>query len=127
MVSVKKVFAACLALALVMTLSAPVWAAQEKDEALKKKYAAYIGAYEFELEGQVMVINFWVEEGAFWGAPEGEEKAELTPVEGEAHQFEVDVMGEYYEITFAADEAGKFNKCIVLSMGQEMQGVKIEK
>lgn len=127
MASTKRVFAACMALALVMTVSSPVWAAQEKDEALKKKYAAYIGDYEFEMEGQVMVIKFWVEEGAFWGAPEGEEKAELTPVEGEDHKFEVDVMGTYYEITFAADDAGKFNRCIVLAMGMEMEGIKIEK
>jgi len=127
MLSIRRVMALGLALAVVLAVSAPLGAVQEKDEALKKKYAAYIGEYEFEFEGQYMVLRFWVEDGAFWGAPEGEQPAELNAVEGVDHKFDVDVMGQYYEIQFVPDESGKVTKCLVAVQGMEMEGVKIEK
>lgn len=92
-----------------------------------KKYAAVEGDYEFDMEGQIMVISFWEEEGKLWGAPEGETPAEISPMEGETLKFDVDVDGQYYEVEFVKDESGKVNKCILRTMGMELEGVRIKK
>lgn len=92
-----------------------------------KKYADLEGDYEFEFEGQIMIISFWEEEGTLWGAPEGETPAEISPMEGETLKFDVDVEGEYYEIEFVKDESGKVNTCILRTMGMELEGTRIKK
>jgi len=74
-----------------------------------------------------MIISFWVEEGKFWGAPQGETPLEVVPVEGEDMKFEVTTLeGQYYELHFIKDEAGKVIKCVVATMGMEMEGAKIK-
>lgn len=104
-----------------------VWA-QDSDEALQKKYAPILGDYEFDMEGQFMLVSFWVESGALWGGPEGQEAAELSPVEGKELEFEINTPdGQYMEVEFIKDEAGKIVKCAVLAMGMEMEGIKIKK
>jgi len=96
-------------------------------EDLEKKYASIIGTYEFYVEAQVMNIKFWVEEEKFLGAPPGETPAEILPMEGEEWKFETTtVNGQYFIITFAKDESGKFNKCTVESMGMVIEGTRIE-
>jgi hypothetical protein len=93
----------------------------------EKKYAPLVGDYEFDMQGQIMVVSFWVEEGKLWGAPEGETPAELEPVEGEDMKFEVNTdTGQFFELEFVKDESGKVNKCIILAMGMEMEGVRIK-
>lgn len=92
-----------------------------------KKYAPILGAYEFFAEGQTMTIKFWVDEEKLWGAPEGETRAELTPMEGEAWKFEVTTdEGQYFVLEFVKDESGKFNKCVIQTMGMEIEGTRIE-
>lgn len=95
-------------------------------EELEKKYAPIIGTYEFSWEAQVMSIKFWVEEGKFWGAPEGETPAEIVPVEGEDWKFEANTDEGLYIIEFVKDESGKFNKCIIESAGMQLEGKRIE-
>jgi len=96
-------------------------------EDLEKKYAPIIGTYEFYVEAQVMNVKFWVEEGKFLGAPEGETPGELTPIEGGEFKFEVTTdEGNYYIIDFVKDESGKYNKCIIQVMGEELEGTRIE-
>jgi hypothetical protein len=102
--------------------------AQESDDTLKKKYAPILGDYEFDMEGQVMLVSFWVEGGGLWGGPEGQEAAELDPVEGEDLKFEITTAdGAFMELEFIKDESGKVVKCTVLGMGMEMEGIKIKK
>ena len=97
-------------------------------QAQEKKYADIVGDYEFEMEGQVMIVTFWVEEGKLWGAPEGEEPAELEPVEGTPLHFEINTPdGQYFELEFVKDDSGKVAKCLVDMMGMAMEGVKIKK
>lgn len=97
-------------------------------EDLEKKYAPIVGTYEFYVEADVMTIKFWVEEEKLWGGPEGETPAELVPMEGEEWKFEATTDdGQYFIISFAKDESGKFNKCIIEAMGMELEGTRIEK
>lgn len=96
-------------------------------EDLEKKYAPIVGTYEFYVEAEVMNIKFWVEDEKFWGAPEGETPAEIVPMEGEEWKFEASTDdGQYFIITFAKDESGKFNKCIIEAMGMELEGTRIK-
>ncbi len=112
---------------LVLSLCPPGHSAQQSDEAAKKKYAPILGSYEFDAEGQIMVINFWIEGGELWGGPEGDTPAVLTPLEGKEFAFEADVQGTYYEVTFAKDADGKYTRCVITTMGMEIEGVKIDK
>lgn len=96
-------------------------------EDLEKKYAPIIGTYEFSDDAQVMRIRFWVEEEKLWGGPEGETPAEIVPMEGEEWKFETTTdEGQYFVIEFVKDESGKFNKCIIESMGMQLEGTRIE-
>ena len=93
----------------------------------EKKYAPLVGDYEFDMQGQVMVVSFWVEDGKLVGAPEGETPEELEPVEGEDLKFEINTAdGQFMELEFVKDESGKINTCIVLTMGMELEGVRIK-
>jgi hypothetical protein len=97
-------------------------------QAQEKKYADVVGDYEFDQEGQVMIVTFWVEDGKLWGAPEGQDSAELEPVEGKPLHFIVNTPdGATMEIEFVKDDSGKVAKCVVDMMGMAMEGVKIKK
>jgi hypothetical protein len=96
------------------------------NSAAESKYEALIGDYEFEYQGQVMVITFSEEDGKLMAAPEGEEAIEIDPVEGEDMKFDVTTPeGQYYEIVFAKDESGKVNLCTLITMGMEIEGVRV--
>jgi len=91
------------------------------------KYEALVGEYEFEYQGQVMVITFKEEAGKLLAAPQGEEFIEVDPVEGEDMMFDVTTpQGQYYEILFAKDESGKVNLCTLITMGMEIEGVRVK-
>ncbi len=126
-ISIRKMGFAGLLLLLVLSVGSSGLLAQQSDEAAKKKYAPILGAYEFDAEGQLMVINFWIEGGELWGGPEGDTPAVLTPLEDKEFAFEADVMGQYYEVTFFKNEEGKYTKCVIVTMGEEVEGVKIDK
>lgn len=97
-------------------------------QAQEKKYADIVGEYEFDMEGQMMVVSFYVEDGKLWGAPEGQEAAELEPVEGKPLNFVVNTPdGGVMEMEFVKDDSGKVVKCVVDMMGMAMEGVKIKK
>jgi hypothetical protein len=126
-VSFRRVFSVVTVFALIAAVGGLAVMAQESDDALKKKYAPILGDYEFDMEGQVMLVSFWVENGGLWGGPEGQEAAELTPVEGNELKFEINTAdGMYMELEFIKDESGEVVKCIALGMGMEMEGVKIK-
>lgn len=92
------------------------------------KYAALCGDYEFEFEGQVMVVSFHEEDGVLYAAPEGETPEEIVPIEGEDLKFEVTVAanGQYYEIEFVKNEEGKIDTCILRTMGMELEGDRLK-
>ncbi len=123
-----RVLGVAMAVILVVSVGGLSAWGQEGDDALKKKYAPLLGEYEFEMDGQIMQVSFWVEGGALWGGPEGQEAAELTPVEGQELKFEINTSdGQFMEVEFVKDESGQVAKCTVLTMGMEMEGIKIKK
>ena len=120
-----KVKTFCVGILIVFALGVSLLAFNGQET--EKKYALLVGDYEFDMQGQIMIISFWVEEGKLWGAPEGETPLEVVPVEGEDMKFEVNTAeGQYYELQFVKDESGKVTRCMVTTMGMEMEGVKIK-
>ena len=110
---------------ILFVLSTSLFAFYQEDAG--KKYAPLVGDYEFDMQGQIMVVSFWAEDGKLVGAPEGETPEELEPVEGEDLKFEINTAdGQFMELEFVKDDSGKFNKCIVLTMGMELEGVRIK-
>ena len=101
---------------------------QEKTDT-EKLYTEIAGDYEFECEGQVDVITFFVQDGVLMGRDSDDDKG--TPLESvEGQELEVEVTtdeGQYFKITFSRDEDGKITKCLLATMGMEIRGVKIKK
>jgi hypothetical protein len=94
-----------------------------------KLYAEIAGDYEFDIEGQVILITFLVEDGALYGTQEDDPDppTPLDPVEGKELEFEAtNQNGDFYEISFARDEDGKITKCLIITMGIEIEGVKLK-
>ena len=102
--------------------------AQEKTDT-EKLYAEIAGDYEFEIEGQVDTITFYVEDGVLMGRDADDDRGTaLEPVEGKELAFEVTTdEGQYIELTFSRDENGKITECVLTTMGMEIKGVKISK
>jgi len=100
--------------------------AQDKE----KLYAEIAGEYEFEVEGQILVVIFSTEDGVLYGDTEGDPgpPSELEPVEGNELEFTTTgTDGNLYEIGFSRDEEGKISKCLLRVMGMELEGLKIKK
>jgi hypothetical protein len=100
--------------------------AQEK----AKLYEEIAGDYEYEYEGQYIVIAYWVEDGILYANQEGnpDPPSKLDPVEGKELVFETTGGdGNLYVISFSRDEDGKITKSTLAVMGLEVEGVKIKK
>lgn len=113
-------------LALVLFISNAASFAQEKT-GTKKLYAEIAGDYEFDVQGQITVITFFVKDGVLMGRDsDDDEGTPLEPVEGKELAFEAtSAEGQFFEITFSRDESGKITKCLLATMGMEFEGVKI--
>ena len=117
------VFVLCLFLSS-LTAAAPIF---EKQMDTEKLYKEISGSYEFNMEGQVIILNFHVKDGSLYGTQEGDdEEVDIEPVELENMSFEAtDMDGTYYEINFSRDEDKKITKCLILTDGMEIEGTKI--
>jgi hypothetical protein len=101
-----------------------VLAASSEDD-VEKIMKDCAGRYEFDIQGQIMVVEFWIEEGKFLGAPEGQDYAEIDHVEG--MRFETYAPdGNLYELEFVRDEDGKVVKCLMTVQGMEVEGIRID-
>ncbi len=95
-----------------------------------KLYGEIAGDYDYEYEGQVIVITYSVEAGILYATQEGnpEPPSRLDPVEGKELEFETTGGdGNLYVISFSRDEEGKITKSILATMDIVIQGVKIKK
>ena len=101
----------------------------QEDTDTQKLFAEIAGDYEFEFEGQVDNITFFVKDGVLMGRDRDDDKGTpLEPAEGQELGFEVTTdEGQFIEITFSRDENGKITHCQLKTMGLEIQGVKINK
>lgn len=102
--------------------------AQEK-AGTEKLHSEIAGEYEFEFEGQVTVLTFFVKDGVLMGKEsEEEEGTPLDPIEGKELEFEaISDQGQLFEIKFSRDESGKIIKCLLITMGMEVEGMKLNK
>jgi hypothetical protein len=103
---------------------------QEKKFDTAKLYAEIAADYDFSFEDQLMTIAFWVDKEKLLGAPKGQEYdfAEVVPVDLENLKFEAtDNDGQYYEIVFSRDEEGKIAKCVLMTQGMVIEGVRVKK
>ena len=95
-----------------------------------KLYEEIVGDYQYDYEGQLIVITYWVEDGDLYATQEDDPDppAKLDPVEGKELTFETTGSdGALYVITFSRDEEGKITKSTLAAMGIEIEGVKIKK
>jgi hypothetical protein len=106
-----------------------IFFAQEKTDTAKL-YAEIAGDYEFDMEGEVTVLTFFVRDGVLLGKAVGdsdEEEVTLEPVEGKEMGFTTtNSQGMFIELTFSRDENGKITKCLVNAVGMEIEGVRIK-
>jgi len=94
-----------------------------------KLYTEIAGDYEYEYEGQVIVITYSIEDGVLYGTQEGDPDppSRLDPVEGKELEFEATGSdGNLYVISFSRDEDGKITKSTLATMDIEIEGVKIK-
>ena len=117
---------ACLTLAIFISNVASF---AQKETDTEKLYAEIAGEYEFVVEGQPAVLIFFVKDRVLMGkSDESDEEVLLEPVEGKELGFEAtNDEGQFYELTFSRDESGKITKCLVITMGLEVEGTKIQK
>lgn len=99
---------------------------QDKPVDAKKILEEIAGDYDFDFQGQAMLINFFEKDGKFFGAPVGETPEEILPVKGSLLKFEVTPGGgvQLYELEFVRNEKGVIDKCTLKTMGMEMIGIK---
>jgi len=94
-----------------------------------KLYEEIAGDYEYEYEGQVIIISYSVEDGILYATQEGdpEPPSQLDPVQGKELEFETTGGdGNLYVISFSRDEEGKITKSSLATMDIEIEGVKIK-
>lgn len=101
----------------------------QKSADTTKIYEEIAGDYEFTYEGQTEILIFFVKDGVLMGKSyDDDEEVPLDPVEGEELKFEAtNNQGQFYELTFSRDENGKITKCLLMTMGMEIEGTKVEK
>jgi len=123
--SKRSTFVACVVLMMSVVLCRGLWA-QDKPVDTKKLYNEIAGNYEFQAEGQIMVINFFEKDGKLYGAPVGETPEEILPVKGSPLKFEVFVSanGQLYQLEFVRNEKDVIDKCILRVGGMEIAGIK---
>jgi hypothetical protein len=89
------------------------------------------GDYEFEFQGQYVVMSFSAEGETLMGAPEGETQEVMEPVEGEPMKFTAfDPSGNEWKMEFKKDDEGKITICLITvdAMGiTNLEGHKIIK
>jgi len=122
---VRKTTKAVLVLSLLTALAAPA-TAQDKPEDSTKILGEIAGTYDFSYQGQTLTVVFSVENGKLFGAPPGETPEEIKPMEGKPLCFDITVSttGVYYELKFVRNELGVIDKCIMTTMGMELEGIK---
>lgn len=114
-----------LAAALLTVLTVPA-GAQAEPEVPAKVVQEIAGEYVFSYQDQTLVVILTAEDGKLFGAPPGEAPEEIKPVEGKPLCFDVTVSttGQYYELQFVRNNQGVIDKCVMTTMGVEIEGIK---
>ena len=128
MVKMSKGILSVFVLCLFLTSLAAASPVIEKQMDTEKLYKEISGRYEFDVDGQLTILDFYVKDGSLYGTSEGDnEEVDIDPVDLEKMSFEAtDMDGDFYEITFSRDEDKKITKCVILTEGMELEGIKID-
>ena len=121
----KKLALICMCFVLILSGLNVTALAQDKT----KLYTEIAGEYEYDLEGQAIIIIYTVEDGKLYGSSEGDPgpPSLLEPVEGQELAFTATGDdGNLYEISFSRDADGKITKSLLATQGIEIEGVKIK-
>jgi hypothetical protein len=121
--------AAVLAAAAAAQTAPPAQGQEKKPVDTAKLYAEIAGSYSYSVNGQDMILNFWLENGKLYGAPQGQENeyAEIILKDAEKLFFEATPPGgQLFEIEFARGESKKIEKSVLRSQGMEAAGTKIK-
>ena len=124
----KRAIFAFLAVAAALFLCGGVWA-QDKPVDPIKLYQEIAGDYEFQMDAQSLIVNFFEKDGKLFGAPPGDTPEEIVPVKDSPLKFEVVVSGngQLYQLEFVRNEKKVIDRCIMRAGGMEIVGVKIKK
>jgi hypothetical protein len=96
-----------------------------KPEEVKKILEEIAGDYDFDMQGQPMVITFFEKDGVLFGAPSGENPEVMAPAEDSPLKFTVTPAGgQSFEIEFFRNEKKVIDKCVAKAMGMEIIGAK---
>jgi len=132
----KKAIIRSLALFAALLLSFSVFAAAQaqaqaqppapklKPEEVKKILQELAGDYDFDFQGQPMLITFFEKDGVLFGGPSGENPEVMQPAEDSPLKFSVSPNGQFYELEFIRNEKKEIDKCVVKAMGMEIVGAK---
>lgn len=121
--------AVCAAAAAAAQTAQPAQAQEKKPVDTAKLYAEIAGSYSYSVNGQDVIMNFWVENGKLYAAPQGEESkyAEVILKDAEKLFFEATPPGgRLFEIEFARGESKKIEKSVLRAEGMEAAGIKIK-
>jgi hypothetical protein len=124
----KRTLKALIAYTVAVVLCGGLWA-QDKPVDPIKLYQEIAGDYEFQMDTQSMIVNFFEKDGKLFGAPPGETAEEIVPVKDSPLKFEVVISGngQLYQLEFVRNEKKVIDRCIMRAGGMEMVGVKIKK
>lgn len=114
-----------------LMISQPVQSFDSGQTPREKLIQEIAGDYEFEFQGQYVVMSFSADGETLMGAPEGEVQEIMDPVEGEPMKFTAfDPNGNEWKMEFKKDEEGKITLCLITvdAMGiADLEGHKIKK
>jgi len=127
----KKAIYVLLAVAAALALCGGLWAQEKKVEPvdLKKLCQEIAGDYEFTMDTQSLIVNFFEKDGKLYGAPPGDTPEEIIQVKDSPLKFEVVIAsnGQLYQLEFVRNENKVIDKCIMRVAGMELVGVKLKK
>ena len=127
----RKMIMAFFTAAVALSLGGHLWAQAQKPEPIdtKKLYQEIAGDYEFTMDTQSLLVNFFEKDGKLFGAPPGDTPEEILPVKDSPLKFEVTVStnGQYYQLQFVRNENKIIDKCLMNAMGMEIVGLKLKK
>lgn len=109
------IISAVFLVSVLFVLGFVLFASGEQNVDLEKKYADILGSWEVDLNDAgmgLLMVEFYIEDGALWALPEMDDAGLMIPVTGEEWKFTID---SEWELEFIKDDNGKYHKCIVIN------------
>ncbi len=96
-------------------------AVQTDDDALSKKYEKIMGKYEFEINGENLVVEILIRQGGLWADSGDGRPAEIKPVNSRNEEFTgEDSENGPFQLTFIKDDTGQYTKCHFVMKSQNV-------